>query len=168
VSYKTEVIDVQVISRILWVGGDAYPLHNIARVQPSKLVPRRGPALWNYFKAIVLWVLLGVAAVVVIGLFWFGSNALLGLVAVVVLVLIVNSTIKLISATRTFYELVIETAGTPYTALVNPDWKLIIQLVHMITDAINDPQAEFHVQVVNHFGDNIKITGDRNVGKVSK
>jgi len=166
VFYNPEVTNVQVIKRILWVGGDAYPLHNIARVQPSTLVPRRGPMLWDYFKEIVRWVLLGIAAVVVIGLFWFGSNSLLGLVAVIVLVLIVVSTIKLIAKLRTFYALVIETAGMPYTALVNPDSNLVTRLVHQITDAIDNPQAEWQILVVNHIGDKIFQFGDYNMGKV--
>jgi len=108
VSYKREVIDIRVSQRILWVGAEAYPLHNIARAQTIKLVPKRGQA----FKALALWVFLGVAAV--------GVGELLGLASlavavVVVLVFIVVSTIRLVVAlsTPTFYVLIIETAGTP-------------------------------------------------------
>lgn len=164
---KREVIDVRVSQRILWVGGEAYPLRSIARVQTNKLVPRLGLALWGYLKTIVLWVFLGVVAAVVTGLLEFDSNALPRFVAVVGLVLIV-STIRLIAATRTFYELVIETAGAPYRALVSPDENLVTGLVHRIVDAINNPQAEWQVRVENHFGDKINQYGDHNVGKVQK
>lgn len=167
-SYKREVIDIRVSQRILWVGAEAYPLHNIARAQTIKLVPKRGLAL---LKAIVLWVVLGVAAAVVTGLPGFGSVTLTSLMAVVVFVLIVVSTIRLIAvlSTRTLYALVIETAGTPYRALVSTDGNLVTQLVHRIMDAINNPQAEFQLRVENfHVGDKIQQFGNQNLGKVDK
>lgn len=127
--------------------------------------------LWGYLKAIMLWVFLGVTAAVVTELLQFDSNTLPGLVVVVVLVLIVVSTIRLIAALskRTLYALVIETAGTPYRALVSTDGNLVTQLVHRIMDAINNPQAEFQFRVENfHVGDNFQQFGNQNVGKVGR
>lgn len=60
-------INVQVGQGILWVGSEAYPLQNIARVQPVKIVPRRGAALRRYLIAVVFYVLLFVAAAVAAG-----------------------------------------------------------------------------------------------------
>jgi hypothetical protein len=162
VSYKREVIDIEVSRRILWVGAEAYPLHNIARAQTVKLVPNRALALARYIRAIALWVVLGLVAMIVT------QNEL---VAAVVLVLIVANTVRLITklSAATFYALVIETAGTPYRALVSTDENLVTHIVHEIMDAINNPQAEFQFQVENfHVGDKIEQFGNQNVGKVGK
>jgi hypothetical protein len=67
---------------------------------------------------------------------------------------------------RTYYALVIETAGTPNTALVSTDESVVNHLVYQIMDAIDNPQAEFQMQVENfHVGDKIQQFGDHNVGK---
>lgn len=171
VSYKRKVIDVRVSQRILWVGAEAYPLHNIARAQTIKLVPKRGPALWSYLKAMVLWIFLGVVAGFVTESSGFDTAPLTDLVAVVVFVLIAVSTVRLITALlrRTLYALVIETAGTPYGAVISTDENLVTQLVRRIMSAINNPQAEFQLQVENfHLGDKIQQFGNHNLGKGEK
>src|SRR5437867_1223137 len=43
-----EAITIGVDKQILWIGGDSYPQHNIARARTATLVPRRG-------KAVLLW-----------------------------------------------------------------------------------------------------------------
>lgn len=158
-SYKREFINVRVSRRILWVGAEAYPLQNIARAQTIEIVPRRGAAIGRYVMMVVLWLILGGAA----------ALAIHALAVLVALVLIVISTIRLIKALsrRTFYALVIETAGTPRTALVSADRNMVNRLVHLIMDAIDNPQAEFQFQVENfHVGDKIQQFGNQNVGKV--
>jgi hypothetical protein len=173
-SYKREFINVRVSRRVLWVGAEAYPLQNIARAQTIKIVPKRGAAVGRYIAAVVLWVILGVvAAAAISSAMRFGSNyqSTSGVVVIVVLVLIVISTIRLIRvlSRRTLYALVIETAGTPYTALVSADGNMVTRLVHLIMDAIDNPQAEFQLQVENfHVGDKIQQFGNQNVGKVSR
>jgi hypothetical protein len=159
VSYKREFINVRVSRRILWVGAEAYPLQNIARAQTIEIVPRRGAAIGRYVMMVVLWLILGGAA----------ALAIHALAVLFALALIVISTIRLIKALsrRTFYALVIETAGTPRTALVSADRNMVNRLVHLIMDAIDNPQAEFQFQVENfHVGDKIQQFGNQNVGKV--
>lgn len=166
-SYKREVIDVRVSQRILWVGTEAYPLHNIARAQTIKLVPKRGQAL----KALTLWVFLGAVTVGITNAVDVTFGVVGFAVAGVTLALIAISAIRLMVAllTPTFYALVIETAGTPYKALVGTDENLVIHIVHRIMAAINNPQAEFQFRVENfHVGDKIEQFGNHNVGKVSR
>jgi Family of unknown function (DUF6232) len=166
-------INVQVGQGILWVGSEAYPLQNIARVQPVKLVPSRGAALRRYLIAVVFCVLLIVAAAVAAGAASRASsvqvhNALhavregaLALAAV----LAVISTIWLIwrLSRRTAYALVIETAGTPRTALVTYDENLVFHLARRITAAISNPEDQWRerVPVVNNY--NVNAPGAKNV-----
>jgi pSer/pThr/pTyr-binding forkhead associated (FHA) protein len=181
-SRKREFINIRVSRRILWVDDEAYPLQNIARAQTVELRRDRGAALWRYLKAMVCWVLLGAAATAATEFSTRlsssqGSNALhdagVG-VLVLALVLAVISTIRLIAVllSRTYYALVIETSGTPSTALVSDDEAQVRQIVHGIISAIDNPQAEFEVKVENHnykhFGDNITQYGAGSTGKVSK
>ncbi len=161
---SSEVIDVQVRQGILWVGSEAYPLRNIARVQPAKLVPNRGAALRSYLKAVVFCVFLIVAAAVAARVASQASsaqtyNALHGVADgafALAAVLAVISTIWLITrlSRRTAYALIIETAGTPRTALVTYDEDRVFYLVRRITDAISNPKdqwpAPVPVQVINN------------------
>lgn len=169
VSYRSEVIDVSVSRQVLWVGTEAYPLQNIARAQIIKLVPDREAVWRRYQKTVVSWVFLGVAATVAIALAprltslqslnavqaVHAVHAVQGVAAGVLVlgvVLVVISTIRLtstLSKQRTFYALVIETAGSPRRALVSTDENLVIKLVHKIMDAVDNPDARFHYTVEN-------------------
>lgn len=89
------------------------------------------------------------------------SSAFLG-----ALVLMAISTIKLISdlSRRALHALIIETAGTPHTAVISRDKDVVIQLVSWIMDAINNPQAEFEFRVENlQVGDAFQQFGNHNV-----
>jgi Family of unknown function (DUF6232) len=46
--------EVKVSKRVLWIGGDAYPLQNIARAQVRTLIPRSGTAFKNFAKNLTL------------------------------------------------------------------------------------------------------------------
>jgi Family of unknown function (DUF6232) len=46
---------------------------------------------------------------------------------------------------KSYYALIIETAGSPGTALVSTDRSVVSGLVVQIMDAISNPQAEFRV-----------------------
>lgn len=171
---KSQVIDVRVSQRILWIGGEAYPLHNIARAQTVKLVPRRGSAVGEFVKAVLLWIALGVGGTVALryaevpGL---DQDTLAGYILIGALVLIAFSTIKLLVALArpTLYALVIETAGTPRTAVISPDEPMLNQLVHQIMLAINNPQAEFQQRVVNYYGGNhVTQHGAHSIGMVNQ
>ena len=163
---KHEAIDVRVGQQILWIGSDAYPLRNISRASTTKWTYRRGVTTWNYLKSVMLLavggaLMAGILAVLEI------SKALPGLVIFAVLALLVVRTIRLILMLRlTLYELVIETSGASRRALASLDRSVVVDLVVRITDAINNPHAEFHMRVENfHVGDNIHQFGDQNVGK---
>jgi Family of unknown function (DUF6232) len=159
-------INVQVNQGILWVGSEAYPLRNIARVQPVKLVPNRGRALRRYLIAAVFFVVLIVAAEVAARAAsqvssTQGYNALHGVedgAFALAAVLAVISTIWLITRLlrRTAYALVIETAGTPRTALVTYDENLVFHLARRITAAISNPQDHWRerVTVINNNNNN--------------
>ncbi|MFK8845195.1 DUF6232 family protein [Streptomyces sp. Ac-502] len=166
------MINVQVSRRVLWVGAAAYPLHNIACVTTVKLKPR----LWLILKRVGPWGFAACAAFMAVLLFSSGGRvALVELVAPPVLagvaVLVVSVLVRLImAATRSgLHRLNIETAGAPYAVLTSPDKNLVAQISHAITDAIDNPQAEFQFQVENfHVGDTIKQFGNQNTGKVTR
>src|SRR5690348_17261651 len=120
---KREVINIDVSRRVLRIGPAAYPVQNIARVQAIKLVPNRARAVRRFLVAVLFCVILGVAAAVVAkkdtGLSNSNVTALHG-VEIGAVVLVAISIIRLVMklSARTFYALVIETAGTPRTALI--------------------------------------------------
>jgi hypothetical protein len=170
---KSELIKVRVSRRILWVGAEAYPLQNIARARAVELVPQRAAAVRRYLGAVIFCLILGVAAAVVATKLTTNASvpnsaftALHG-VEIVAVALIVISTIRLFVklSARTLYALVIETAGTPFAALVSTERNTVIDLVRMIMDAIDNPQAEWNIMVPEiHVGDKVygdKISGDK-------
>jgi len=171
---RTEIIDVGVRRQILWVGGEAYPLHNIARAMTVKLVPRRGSAVGAFVRAVLLWAFLGLGGVVALRyaeLSRSDADMLTNYLALGAVALMAVSTIKLLVALArpTLYALVIETAGTPRTAVVSPNRALLNQLVEQIMDAINNPSTAFNVQVENYYGGNhVKQYGSQNVGMVNR
>ncbi|MEU6803218.1 DUF6232 family protein [Streptomyces neyagawaensis] len=172
---KREIIDVRVSRRVLWVGGEAYPLHNIARAAAVRIVPDRAGAVGRFLRNVLLVVLLGIIAGVALDsspsspVSELGSLESLGFVAAV---LCAAFTVQLLSVLcrRTYYALVVETAGAPFTALTSRDPEVVSRLVHRIMDAIDNPEAEFHVKVENyHLGDKINMVGgERNIGKVGR
>jgi hypothetical protein len=167
-------INVEVSQGILWVGSEAYPLRNIARVQPVKLAPNRAAAFRGFLMAAAFCVLLIVAAAVATRAASRVSSApgynvlhdvAEGAVALAA-VLAVISAIRLIMRLwrRTVYALVIETAGTPRTALVTYDENLVFHLVRRITAAINNPQEKWgeRVPIINN-NINVNAAGAKGV-----
>ena len=69
---------------------------------------------------------------------------------------------------KRYFSLVVETAGTPYTAIVSRDEGEVSGLRTKIMDAIDDPGADFQQVVHNHMGDHIYQYGDKNIGKVTR
>ena len=157
---RTELIDVEVRRRVLWVGAEAYPLQNIARAQTIELAPDRAAAFRRYLTAVVFCAILGVAAAIALNAAprlnsGQGSNALHNAavgVLVLVVALFIISTIRLVMrwTRRTYYALLIETAGTPHRVLVSTNEKLLRKLVRDIMDAINNPDMNFHYRVENY------------------
>jgi Family of unknown function (DUF6232) len=168
VSAKREMVNVGISRRVLRIGAAAYPVQNIARAQTVKLEPNRAKACRRFFAALVLWVTLGGAAAVAANKVTELSNseltALRG-VEIAALVLVVVSTIRLIVklSARTYYALVIETAGTPRTALVSAKQQEVSQLVDEIMAAVDDPAKEFHYHMENVQFGGTRIEAGRDV-----
>jgi len=172
---RREVIDVQVSRRVLWVGAEAYPLHNIARATTIRIEPDRMAAVGRFLKSLLILGILTVAAVAVIGRADLPSgtrqDAMRGAtVFAVVMVAVFVAQLLRVLLTRTYYALVIETSGTPRAVLVSTSAREVGGLVLQIMDAISNPHAQFRTQIVNynstHIGDRInQIGGIGNVGK---
>jgi hypothetical protein len=171
--HRSGDIDVRVNQQILWVGGEAYPLRNIARAQVVRLKINRVAAFWRFVGITLLWLILGLGGS-------YASRAAqeqgvslpenIGqIVLVAMAVLLAFSTFRLLYLLLqpTLYALVIETAGNPHTALVTRDHATVSRLVQDIMAAINNPRVQFHRVVNNvHIGD--RYGGDRVAGdKVS-
>lgn len=161
---KHESIDVRVSKRILWFGSEAYPLPNITRTNTLKLEPNRGAAIRQYLVTVVV-------ALFVIGIV---ASAAPGAISALVIVAgvgwIVFRTVKLVEFLKlTLYELVIETAAGSHRGLITADPAVVSDLSVRITDAIDNPQAEFQMQVENfQVGDNFSMFGNNTVNKVAK
>ncbi|MFD8786802.1 DUF6232 family protein [Kitasatospora sp. NPDC059599] len=162
------VIDVSVSRRVLWIGGDAYPLQHIARAR--QLVwwpPKRSWTIIRFVRQ-----LFGlVFATAILGTLVRNSvetsqaAVLPGLLLLAGLAFI---TYRLVTRLRqrALYKLVIETSNSSTTAVVSHDPRQIGDLIQMIMEAIDNPQAEFALQVENvHIGDKINQYGDHNIGK---
>lgn len=177
---------VEISRRILHIGSAAYPLQNIARVQPQALEFARWPAIKSFLKAVTIWTVVAAVASAAIKLAadrqagsitpvsqahymviaWAGAATPVAASAVLLLV-------RLGRTWRRYYALVIDTAGSARAALVNPDRTVISDLVARITKAIekpDDPAAVFAPLTINnysHLGDNVHVSGTGNVGKVT-
>ncbi|KMO98784.1 hypothetical protein ACS04_05965 [Streptomyces roseus] len=150
---------------MLWIGAEAYPLNNIARATTVRVDPPRGQAIARFVKSFVIVIILALIALVVLPNGYQDAAAVVALAAMGLLVVQLGGVIL----DKTYYALVIETAGTPNTALVTNDPELVHDLVRVVMEAIDDPQASFHQQVTNYIGqvgDNFKVFGSGNVGKV--
>jgi hypothetical protein len=146
---KSEVIEVKVEQGVLWVGAEAYPLQNIARARTVRLVPNRAWAVRRFVVSVVLCVLLGIAGAVGLRLanrqssesgYHLLHNGGVAAVVVAVALVIVSLIMLLVRVSRrTFYALVIETAGTPRGVLVSTNQLELSGLVRTIIEAIYNP-----------------------------
>jgi hypothetical protein len=163
--YRGERLKVGVHNQVLWVGAEAYPVHNIARARTIVLRPRRGRAVFRFLGYVVLWIVLGFAGAVAINNFdlpWRDANLLSGLPFIVGALILINL-IALIRtlATRTLYALDIETSGSPHTALVSEREDQLTMIMMNIMDAINNPHLSYgpvSVQQIN--AEKIGMIGD--------
>jgi hypothetical protein len=171
---KSTTVNVRVNRRILWVGTEAYPLQNIARARTVRLAPKRGPAVGRFIAAIGLWIALEVGDAAVLRAARVPGSiraTLVGYIEIGAAGLIALSMIGLLVALarRTLYALVIETAGTPVAAVVNPDGNLVNWLVQRIMEAIDNSQDAFQQTVENYYGGNhVKQFGPNSIGMVNR
>jgi Flp pilus assembly protein TadB len=158
---QRQTITVRVNKGILWVGSEAYPLRNIARTQGLKITPGLlDTSSGTLIQALVAAVI--AAIVIVVGHSAVRTFGIILLAAIVVAVIVWVATRQ----RRSYFALIIETAGNPRTALVSADRSEVSNLVAWITDAISNPLAEFQVQVSNvHNGDKFMQIGNQNVGR---
>ncbi|MEV7394787.1 DUF6232 family protein [Streptomyces sp. NPDC091215] len=173
-------IDLRVGKRLLWVGGAAYPLENIARVHTYMLIPRRAQATRLFLIRLGIILLLGFALTKLNSAtggdrgsplpvwVWLGSTAALLFCAV--------EWLRVLSATP-LHVLAVETSGPPMAVVTIADPRRLDQVVGAIVDAIEHPETEFHITahrlMVNpknyYFGDNVNMyggTGNVGVGRV--
>lgn len=151
-------VQVRISDGILWIGDDAYPVQNIARVSSKMWVPDRSKIRSKWIARIVL-------AVIFAGV-GFAINSFLG---ILLLLLVAFFIYKLIDALKIqpLYELVIETSGSPQHALVSTDQALVSRLVAETTKAISNPHYALAPITVNNYnnGDNVNmIGGNSNIG----
>ncbi|KQX78815.1 MULTISPECIES: DUF6232 family protein [Streptomyces] len=174
-----QTVELRIGKRLLWVGGAAYPLHNIARVYTFVLKPKRQEATMRFLKRVGLTLAVLMILTMIGEITFLGSDDSDGFVrfawvgGLVALVVYVTDLLTVLTATS-HHVVAIETAG-PSTAMVTGrNTEHLKQLVGYIANAIENPEAEFHVQVERlmisspqnyHFGDNVNMYGGSgNVG----
>lgn len=162
-SFTHETIDVRVSKRILWFDSEAYPLPNITRTNTLTLKPDRGAVIKAYAISVAIWL---TAAIIVFSVL---PGVFSVLVLLAVLAWIALKTVRLVELLKlTLYELVIETAAGSHRGLISDNGAVVADLSFRITDAINNPYAEFQMKVENYQGDKITMFGDHNMGKVTR
>ncbi|MCX4528643.1 MULTISPECIES: DUF6232 family protein [unclassified Streptomyces] len=177
-------LDVTITKRLLWVGGAAYPLENVARIYTFVLHPRRKDAVFLFVRrtALTLLVVMGFtffAAIAgmlarrpeeqnygsnLISFLWFG--------AVCAGVYFVAEMLTVLTASS-HYVLAVESNGQS-TALVTGRPEHLNTAVHQIAYAIEHPDTELRIQVQRltisnpsnyFFGDAVNMYGGTgNVG----
>lgn len=169
---ENRIGEIRISKRVVWIGHQVYPLANISRVQTLHVVWSGKYATWYPLGGITLLVLL--YAVIVVGaqeipplpdldvdteavrqVAGFLLVACAAGIAYLVGVLLYRLLIR-----KPRYALVVETAGTQYTALSGTDEAEIHRIEWTIVAAIEDPpQSE---QVVQIHGD--VVLGDKHIG----
>lgn len=162
--------EVRVTRRVLWVGGDAYPLQNIARAQVRTLRPRQGTPVKDFLLEILRWIVLTV--VVITAMTLVGLRGAASYVVVILVMLVLVSVLKLTRAVnrerekKEYHLLVLQTSGDPRTLLASTDRDQIYELVQTIMAAIDDAEVSYHNWISNYYGDVIRQYGNENIGKM--
>ncbi|MEV1172890.1 DUF6232 family protein [Nonomuraea sp. NPDC049784] len=171
---KQKVGEIRISKRVVKIGHEVYPLANISRVQTLRLVPAGKQATFYPLQQIVILLVLlagiGVAALVVLPeldpgfdleatarQFTMLAAALAGIRMTYLLIVLFYRLIR-----KKRYALVIETAGTQYTALSGTDSSELHRIKDRIVDAIEDPPSNeqtIHVSGDVVMGDQHKQTG---------
>jgi hypothetical protein len=160
---KHGTVNVRISKRILWFNSEAYPLSNITRANTLTWEPRRGPAIKTYAFSVFCWVVF--AGVVSSA----APVAVATVVDLVVLAWLVWKTVRLVEFLKLrLYELHVETAAGSNRALVSNRPEIVGEIAYQITDAINNPHAEFQKTVQNfHVNDsNVNFGTAQTVGNV--
>ncbi|MFD5145643.1 DUF6232 family protein [Streptomyces sp. NPDC058401] len=156
---SNSTVQVRVQDGVLWVDGEAYPLHNISHVGQRVLEVDKGAAWRRFIRRALLCIVLGAIAVAV-----FGNVA--GIIAVAVLGLLVWQLVKVIG-TPPVYGLVLNTSGIQREAVWSLDRAEIENLVYEITKAIGRPDAAPVTINIKEavMGDQFKVYGAGAIGQ---
>ncbi|MEU4949362.1 DUF6232 family protein [Streptomyces lavendulae] len=171
-------LDLSVTRRLLWVGGAAYPLQNVARVYTFLLKPRRKESVVAFAQRSALTLLAALAFTVFGTIAGFlaraadtnfdGSIRFVWIVTGVALLYYFADMMAVLTAAAHFV-LAVESNGQS-TALVTGPTDRLNQLVHQIAYAIENPDTELRVQVQRltisnpshyYFGDTVNMYGGR-------
>lgn len=165
---KKKVGEIRIAKRIVTIGHETYPLANISRVQTLRVVWRGRLATLYPLREITALLLLGGAIAVVLqraGSRLAGADAetvrrigtaLVGLLALRTAYLLGVLLYRLLLR-RKRYALLIETAGTQYTALSGTARDEIHRIQAAIVAAIEDPPAK---ERILHVGGDL-VVGDK-------
>ncbi|MFF6917818.1 DUF6232 family protein [Streptomyces sp. NPDC012466] len=173
-------VELRVGKGLLWVGGAAYPLRNIARVYTFTLHPKRKEAVIRFLARTGIILAAAVGLSIIAGLTVLADESTAGGLLVFVWLVagaaLIYSFVDMLSVltAQSHYVLAVETAG-PSTAMVtsgNPQH--LDQLVGYVAGALENPETEFRVTVERltissptnyYFGDNVNMYGGSgNVG----
>ncbi|QOV42289.1 DUF6232 family protein [Streptomyces chromofuscus] len=175
-------IDLRVSKRLLWVGGAAYPLHNIVRVYTLTVRPRRKDATIRFLKSTTITLATAIALTILSAMTAVASGEAAGLLVTFVWLGTVAAIIYffvelvLVLSAQSHFVLAVETSGASTAVVTSNNPHHLTQLVGHIVHAIENPEFEFHVTVgtINispknyYFGDNVNMYGGTgNVGMVS-
>jgi hypothetical protein len=168
---------IRISKRTIQMGHQVYSLANISRVQSLELVwggknatfyPLREIAVWLVLVGLIIFAALKVVPNIDAGVdFDIEATARKGAAAIAVLVgirvvyLLVLMLYRLLIRQRR-YTLVLETAGTQYTALSGTDHREISRIKGEIVQAIEDPPQQD--RIVHLSGDIVlgdKVGGDK-------
>ena len=179
VARNSEPLPVVLERGVLWIGSAAYPLQNIARAQTIAIVPDRARAVRRFVAQVLVWATLAVGAALAVTaeqarivqaqVPHADPDQLRHLAWAAALVLFAVSTIRLmvLLSRRTYYVMIIETAGSPRTALASYDEREVSSLVAEVMNAIHNPEVHYETRVHNitSIGEQYNVSGQHNLGK---
>jgi hypothetical protein len=161
---------------VLYVGHKtAYPLTGIVRVQWDRLKINTGRhvriILANITLFLVVWFIAQGIWDIITRLSAGSSPAGFGLIPFAALVFFGYRCIyparMLLLSRHPYFLLSVDTTGYVGSRFINPDGESLEVLARRIIDAIDNPDADWQMQVNNyHVGDTINQTGPASIGKV--
>ncbi|WP_234370895.1 DUF6232 family protein [Streptomyces sp. XY431] len=177
----TDSVDLRVSKRLLWVGGAAYPLHNIVRVYAFVLMPKRKEAVLRFARQLVQALTLALLAVVGAGFpFGVGKDVepFKGPALVVALLWAGYGFLAMfgVLAAPAVPVLAVDTAGNATALVGTADRGRLREAVRILSHALENPEIELELSIrsltVNagnyHFGDNVNMYGGSgNTGKAT-
>ncbi|MFE4260432.1 DUF6232 family protein [Streptomyces sp. NPDC056883] len=152
-------VQVRVEEGVLWVDGEAYPLHNISHVGQRVLEVDKGAAWRKFIRRALLCFVLGIIAVAI-----FGDVA--GIIALAVFGLLIWQLVKVLG-TPPAYGLVLNTSGIQRNAVWSLERAEIESLVYAITSAIGKPNAPTINQTIHNpvYGNQFNVYGKGAIGQ---